>query len=167
MWYISVNGKRFSHCGIDDKDREIKVSFKEFVNSVHGVNVECDFESELATFAATILYTLEVKKCKGINIEVYKRNEKQLIKQIDLSSDAFDVCVLVEGYNKILQFNGIDCVSTCVDEEVVQKLQNRWRILLSDVYGMKSEIVSILEARKKKSIANVENAFDKQIEYIK
>ena len=162
MWYINVNGKTFSHCGLGNKDRQFNISVKEFINSIQGQKMEVDFEEALATFGISVLTALGIEKSGDIRLEIYKKDEKEQIEEIDLSSDALEVCVLVDHYNKVLRFNGIDCDSSHIEPELAEQIQKRWRILLSDAYGIKDEIIATLLTRKENEIKAIEENYNKQ-----
>lgn len=147
----------------------MKIRIKEYVifvkGRVIGFNDELD-ASNFIRFVNNIVSKLPINasKCKEVNVEIYKADEKTKVDEINLASSKLEILLIVDRYNKILKFNGIDCVSEGIDEEVKKAVQTEWRKLLIVLYDNEKDITRVLTERKENKINETIKDYDSQIE---
>ena len=144
-------GSTVSSYDVLEQDMKIVLSVKEFVTNLRGEDSSVIDGVDLNIFAIKILKALDIKKCKSIKVEIYAPQLKkafQKIGEISLFHPNYETCVYIDGYNKVLTFNGIDLVNEDMEKSIKLQLNKAWRRMLAETYNMEDYITKTLQARK-------------------
>lgn len=151
-------GSTVSSYDVLEQDMKIDLSVKEFVTTLQGEDSSVIDGADLNIFAIKILKALDVKKCKSIKVEIYTPQLKKAYKQIgeiSLFHPNYETCVYIDGYNKVLTFNGIDLVNEDMEKSIKLQLNKAWRRMLAETYNMEDYIAKTLQVRKDAKIEEV------------